>query len=74
MIHPTRQASDFCGARAAGFQSLLLDRSGNPHVTQYQDWLSAPDYPGKSEADIAQGTVKDLNAVMELLRPHVVLR
>ena len=39
--------SDYCGARAAGFQALLLDRSDNPRVTQYQDWLDAPDYPGK---------------------------
>jgi FMN phosphatase YigB (HAD superfamily) len=26
-------AADFCGARAAGFQALHLDRSGNPRVT-----------------------------------------
>ena len=26
-------AADFCGARAAGFQALYLDRSTNPKVT-----------------------------------------
>lgn len=60
--------ADFCGARAFGFQALLLDRSSNPRVTVYQDWLAAPDYPGKSEDDIARGTVKDLLAVKELLK------
>ena len=38
---------------------------------QYQDWLDAPDYPGKSERDIEQGTVKDLLAVKSLLEPHL---
>lgn len=28
--------ADFCGARAFGFQALLLDRSDNPRVTVYQ--------------------------------------
>eukprot|EP01041_Mallomonas_annulata_P006373 gene6373-12886_t len=54
-------AADYCGARAAGFQALYLDRSNNPRVTVYQDWLQGPDYPGKSEEDIQNGTVKDLN-------------
>lgn len=58
--------SDFCGARAAGFQALLLDRSDNPRVTKYQDWLDAPDYPGKSAEDIARGTVKDLGVVRDI--------
>ncbi len=39
-------------------------------MTQYQDWLAAPDYPGKSEADISQGTVKDLIEVLNLFKPH----
>lgn len=59
--------SDFCGAKAAGFQALLLDRSSNPKVTVYQDWLEAPDYPGKSESDIKSGTVRDLLSVIPLL-------
>ena len=59
--------ADFCGARAAGFQALLLDRSDNPKVRVYQDWLDAPDYPGKSDGDIAAGTVKDLAQVKDLL-------
>jgi len=61
-------AADLCGARAFGFQSLLVDRSSNPKVSQYQDWLDAPDYPGKSESDIAEGTVRDMIAVMDLLK------
>ena len=59
--------SDFCGARAFGFQSLRLDRSENPRVTQYQDWLDAPDYPGKTQEDIDAGTVKDFDTVRKLL-------
>lgn len=59
--------ADFCGARRFGFQSLLLDRSKNPRVTVYQDWLEAPDYPGKSDRDILSGTVPDLLAIMALL-------
>lgn len=60
-------AADFCGAKAAGFQALLLDRSDNPRVTVYQDWLEAPSYPGKSDGDIALGTVKDLMSIIPLL-------
>ena len=60
-------AADFCGARAFGFQSLLIDRSDNAKVTQYQDWLDAPDYPGKTPSDVESGTVPDLLAVKALL-------
>ena len=60
-------ACDYCGARAAGFQALLVDRSDNPKVTAFQDWIDAPDYPGKSEEDIRDGTVANLHAVVELL-------
>ena len=60
-------ACDYCGARRAGFQALLVDRSDNPKVTAFQDWIDAPDYPGKSEEDIRDGTVADLHAVVELL-------
>lgn len=59
--------ADFCGAKAAGFQALLLDRSDNPRVTVYQDWLEAPSYPGKSENDIAAGTVKSLLSIIPML-------
>jgi REG-2-like HAD superfamily hydrolase len=59
--------ADYCGARAFGFQALHLDRSGNERVTVYQDWLTAPDYPGKSEEDIRENTVKDLSQVRALL-------
>jgi len=61
-------ACDFCGARAAGFQALLLDRSNNSKVTAYQDWVDGPDYEGKSEDDIRRGTVGSLHAVMDLLK------
>mmetsp|Transcript_31603 Transcript_31603/g.52787 ORF Transcript_31603/g.52787 Transcript_31603/m.52787 type:complete len:337 (+) Transcript_31603:49-1059(+) len=52
---------------AAGFQALFLDRSGNKKVTAYQDWLTAPDYPGKCEEDVQQCTVQSLKDVKELL-------
>jgi len=29
-------ATDYCGARAAGFQALLLDRSDDARVVAYQ--------------------------------------
>ena len=60
-------ACDFCGARAFGFQALLLDRSGNEKVTAYQDWVQAPDYEGKSAADIENGTVRSLADVVALV-------
>lgn len=60
-------ACDYCGAKAAGFQALLLDRSSNEKVTAYQDWVVGPDYPGKSAEDIQAGTVQGLDAVVELL-------
>jgi len=53
-------AADLCGARAFGMQSLLLDRSANPLVENYSDWILAPDYPGKSHADIHASTVRSL--------------
>lgn len=55
--------ADLCGARAFGFQSILLDRSDNPRVTVYQDWLEAPDYMGKSEEDILSSTVTTLTEI-----------
>jgi REG-2-like HAD superfamily hydrolase len=61
-------ACDFCGAKAFGFQALLLDRSGHPAVTAYQDWISAPEYPGKTEEDVLQHTVTSLLEVAELLQ------
>lgn len=60
-------AADFCGAKAAGHQALYLDRSRNAKVTAYQDWLQAPHYPGKSDADVAKYTVTDLTQVKQLL-------
>ena len=60
-------AADFCGARAYGFSSLFLDRSKNDKVTVYQDWLSAPDYEGKSDQDIELNTITSLDQVKDLL-------
>jgi HAD superfamily hydrolase (TIGR01549 family) len=60
-------ACDFCGARAFGFQALLLDRSANEKVVAYQDWVQAPDYEGKSAADIENGTVRSLADVVALV-------
>lgn len=60
--------SDFCGARAAGFQAIHLDRSDSSvRVTKYQDWLEAPSYPGKSEDDIRQWTVTSLEDARKIL-------
>merc|ERR1711907_420015 len=39
--------ADLCGAKAAGLHGVFLDRSGDPNVRQYQDWLEGPDYVGK---------------------------
>ena len=60
---------DYCGAKAYGFQALLLDRSENPLVTAYQDWLEAPDYEGKSLEDVQENTITSLEEVAELLLP-----
>jgi len=67
--------ADFCGARAYGFQAIHLDRSeSNIKVTKYQDWLEAPDYPGKSDEDMQKWTVKDLEVVRTIMEhsPEVV--
>ena len=53
-------ACDYCGAKAYGFQALMLDRSDNPSVTAYQTWLEAPDYPGKSLEDVKENTITNL--------------
>ena len=58
---------DYCGAKAFGFQALMLDRSNHPSVTAYQDWLEAPDYEGKSLEDVEQNTIVSLEQVAELL-------
>lgn len=58
---------DYCGARAYGFQALLLDRSDHPSVTAYQDWLEAPEYPGKSLEDVENNTITSLEEVADLL-------
>ncbi|KAJ1410109.1 HAD-like domain-containing protein [Ochromonadaceae sp. CCMP2298] len=60
-------AADFCGARAAGFQALFLDRSHNPLVTSYRDY-PAVDYPGRSDEDIRSSTVTSLTEVMQRLQ------
>lgn len=58
---------DYCGAKAVGFQALLLDRSNNPSITTYQDWLDGPDYPGKSLQDVEQNTITSLEEVANML-------
>ena len=45
-----------------------VDRSANPRVTVYQDWLTAPDYEGKSQEDIALYTVNSFADVMDKLQ------
>jgi FMN phosphatase YigB (HAD superfamily) len=58
---------DYCGARAYGFMSLHLDRSGNKQVTKYQDWVEGPFYDGKTVEDIQENTVKDFYEVKQML-------
>jgi HAD superfamily hydrolase (TIGR01549 family) len=58
---------DYCGAKAYGFQALLLDRSDHPSVTAYQDWLTAPDYEGKSLEDVERNTITSLEEVANIL-------
>eukprot|EP00578_Thalassiosira_sp_NH16_P015672 CAMPEP_0181107548 /NCGR_PEP_ID=MMETSP1071-20121207/17145_1 /TAXON_ID=35127 /ORGANISM="Thalassiosira sp., Strain NH16" /LENGTH=306 /DNA_ID=CAMNT_0023191071 /DNA_START=77 /DNA_END=997 /DNA_ORIENTATION=- len=60
-------ACDYCGARQYGFQALLLDRSENPAVTAYQDWMEAPEYEGKSLEDVQENTITSLKDVVALL-------
>ena len=36
-------------------------------MTAYQDWVQAPDYEGKSAADIENGTVRSLADVVALV-------
>jgi len=60
-------ACDYCGARRYGFRALLLDRSDNPAVTAYQDWLEAPEYDGKSLEDVKGNTITSLDEVASLL-------
>lgn len=60
-------ACDYCGAKRFGFRALLLDRSDNPNVNAYQDWLEAPDYEGKSLEDVQTNTITSLAQVSKLL-------
>ena len=60
-------ATDYCGAKAYGWNALHLDRSRNPNIKQYQDWIVGPEYEGKSEQDILSNTVCSLDEVRERL-------
>ena len=60
-------AADYCGAKRYGFQALLLDRSDNPSVVAYQDWIEAPDYEGKTAEDVKAHTIKSLDEVVSML-------
>ena len=60
-------ACDYCGAKAYGFQALLLDRSEYPNIVAYQDWIDAPDYIGKCEDDLAFNTITNLHQVLDWL-------
>lgn len=55
---------DFIGARSFGFQALHLDRSANPAVIPYNDWVEGGDYPGKSEDDIRRATITNLSEIL----------
>ena len=47
--------------------STFLDRSANERIGTYQEWLKAPDYEGKSQADIKAHTITSLRTVKEHL-------
>lgn len=64
-------ATDYCGARAAGLQALLVERDESRKAVNWQHWLRGHDYPGKSEEDIARHTVPDLDAAKELLAASI---
>ena len=57
-----------CGAKRFGFQALLLDRSENPSVVAYQDWLEAPEYEGKTVEEVQGNTIASLDVVASMLR------
>ena len=40
-------------------------------MSGYQEWLSAPAYEGKSEADVAAHTITSLLQVQELLKDQM---
>ena len=46
---------------------IITDRSANKRIGAYQEWLKAPDYVGKSEADIAAHTITSLKEVKQRL-------
>lgn len=58
-------ALDYCGARRKGLQALYLNRIGG--TTNFQDWLEAPEYPGKSDEDITRHTIGSLAEIPRLL-------
>ena len=60
-------ATDYCGAKAYGWNALNLDRSRDPNIRQYQDWIVGPDYEGKSEEEILANTVSSLDEVRQRL-------
>ena len=60
-------ATDYCGAKAYGWKALNLDRSRDPNIRQYQDWIVGPDYDGKSEEEILANTVSSLDEVRQRL-------
>ncbi|KAL3936169.1 MAG: hypothetical protein SGBAC_008451, partial [Bacillariaceae sp.] len=60
-------ACDYCGAKAYGFQALMLDRSSHPAVMAYQDWVVAPNYPGKTLEEVQENTITSLEEVVPML-------
>lgn len=65
-------ASDYCGARAAGFQAILVDRSLNSRVHRYEDWYEAPYYDGKDPSDLKHHTVRSLLEVQDVIKEQQV--
>ena len=63
-------ACDYCGAKAYGFDALYLDRSRHPaNITSYQDWIDAPEYPGKDDDTIDDNTITNLMEIFDKILP-----
>ena len=45
------------------FRALFLDRSANPQVRKYQDWVEGPDYAGKSEVAAPDARFSEIDSV-----------
>lgn len=62
--------ADFCGARAAGFQALLLNRKKKPIDVLHKEWKSGSSYPGKDAESIEDFVISSLDDVFTIQDNH----